>query len=174
MDTSSTRRRFFRTAGGVSLAAVATTAAAPPVSATGLGSQTTDGTIEPGPATDLVQRFCTAWSRLDAAELGAFFTEDATYRNIPIPGVCSGREAIQEALAGQIQVLQYTTLTVQSAVSWQNTVIATRIDSFRYTNSDHDVDLPIVGVFQLTPDFLYFTSWVDYFDLAQSEFETVG
>ncbi|MGW3287890.1 hypothetical protein ACWDR3_24995 [Streptomyces sp. NPDC001002] len=174
MDTSSARRRFFRTVGGVSLATVATAAGTSPASAAQLGPQTDSGTIEPGPATDLVRKFCAVWSHLDAAELGAFFTADATYQNIPIPGVYSGREAIQEALAGQIRVLQYTTLTVLSAVSWKHTVMATRIDSFRYTNSDHDVDLPIVGVFQLTPDFRHFTSWVDYFDLAQSEFETVG
>ncbi|MFD4601736.1 nuclear transport factor 2 family protein [Streptomyces sp. NPDC058464] len=172
MEIRSTRRALLRTAGGVSLGATALATGGAPASAAPSLPET-DGTLEPGQGTALVQRFCAAWSNLDAAELAAFFTEDATYQNIPLPGVIAGRDAIQQALAEQIRILQYTTLNIQKAVSWRNTVIATRVDSYRYTNADHDVDLPIVGVFELTADFRQFTSWVDYFDLGQSEFGTV-
>ncbi|MFK0153690.1 nuclear transport factor 2 family protein [Streptomyces sp. NPDC090493] len=168
----STRRGLLRAAGGVSLGAIGSGAVGRPAPAAPSLPET-GGALEPGPGTALVQRFCAAWSNLDAAELADFFAADATYQNIPLPGVVTGRDAIQQALAEQIRILQYTTLTIQKAVSWRNTVIATRVDSYRYTNADHDVDLPIVGVFELTPDFRRFTSWVDYFDLGQSEFETV-
>ncbi|MGW7541135.1 nuclear transport factor 2 family protein [Streptomyces sp. NPDC054770] len=171
MDIRSTRRGLLRAAGGASLGAIGLATAGAPASAAPPLPET-DGALQPGPGTALVQRFCTAWSNLDAAELAAFFAEDATYQNIPLPGVITGRDAIQQALAEQIRILQYTTLDIQQAVSWRNTVIATRVDSYRYTNADHDVDLPIVGVFELTPDFRRFTSWVDYFDLGQSEFGT--
>ncbi|WP_089101331.1 nuclear transport factor 2 family protein [Streptomyces hyaluromycini] len=171
MAIRSTRRGLFRAAGGASLGVIGLGTAGGPASAAPSLPET-GGALEPGPGTALVQRFCAAWSNLDAAELAAFFAQDATYQNVPLPGVITGRDAIQQALAEQIRILRYTTLHIQKAVSWRNTVIAIRVDSYRYTNADHDVDLPIVGVFELTPDFRQFTSWVDYFDLGQSEFGT--
>ena len=43
---------------------------------------------------EVVRRFCAAWSdNVGAAELAAFFTDDAVYHNIPLAPV-TGREAI--------------------------------------------------------------------------------
>ena len=43
---------------------------------------------------EMVRRFCAAWSdNMGAAELAAFFTEDAVYHNIPLEQV---REAYTE------------------------------------------------------------------------------
>ena len=43
---------------------------------------------------EVVRRFCAAWSEnVAAAELAAFFTDDAVYHNIPLAPV-TGREAI--------------------------------------------------------------------------------
>lgn len=160
------RRRFIRAA-GVSLTATAAMTLSPrPASA--------ESARELGPGAKLVERFCAVWSNLNARELAAFFTENAVYQNMPIPGVISGRDAIEQNLAGQMAVLQYTTLNIKQIVAHRNTVIATRVDSFRFVNADHDVNLPIVGVFELARDFRHFTSWADYFDLAQSEYSTVS
>jgi limonene-1,2-epoxide hydrolase len=160
------RRRFVKAAGVTLAATAATTLSSRPASAEGVG--------EPGPGTKLVESFCATWSHLNASKLAAYFTANAVYQNMPIPGVISGRDAIKQNLADQISVLQYTTLNIKQIVAYRNTVIATRVDSYRFVNADHDVDLPIVGVFELAPDFRHFTSWTDYFDLAHSEYSTVS
>jgi len=51
----------------------------------------------------VVRRFCKAWSdNLGAAELAAFFTDDAVYHNIPLAPV-TGREAIAKNIASFIR-----------------------------------------------------------------------
>jgi limonene-1,2-epoxide hydrolase len=160
------RRRFVKAA-GVTLAATAAT--------TLFSRSASAGDVrQPGPGTKLVENFCAAWSHLDAQTLAAYFTANAVYQNMPIPGVICGRDAIEQNLADQISVLQYTTLSIKQIVAYRHTVMATRVDSYRFVNADHDVNLPIVGVFELTPDFRHFTSWTDYFDLPQSEYSTVS
>ena len=48
---------------------------------------------------EVVHRFCAAWSdNIGAAELAAFFTDDAVYHNIPLAPV-TGREAIANTIA---------------------------------------------------------------------------
>jgi limonene-1,2-epoxide hydrolase len=160
------RRRFVKAAGVTLAATAATTLSSRPASA--------EDVSERGPGAKLVESFCAAWSHLNAPKLAAYFTADAVYQNMPIPGIISGRDAIKQNLADQISVLQYTTLHIKQIVAYQNTVIATRVDSYRFVNADHDVNLPIVGVFGLAPDFRHFTSWTDYFDLSQSEYSTVS
>src|SRR5712671_941078 len=52
---------------------------------------------------EVVRRFCAAWSdNLGAAELAAFFTDDAVYHNIPLEPVI-GKEAIAKNIASFIR-----------------------------------------------------------------------
>src|SRR5205085_6683321 len=52
---------------------------------------------------EVVRRFCAAWSdNIGAAELAAFFTDDAVYHNIPLAPV-TGREAIANNIASFIR-----------------------------------------------------------------------
>src|SRR4029434_4119889 len=52
---------------------------------------------------ELVRRFCAAWSdNVGAAELAAFFTDDAVYHNTPLAPV-TGREAIASTIASFIR-----------------------------------------------------------------------
>ena len=47
---------------------------------------------------DVVRRFCAAWgNNMAAAELAAFFTDDAVYHNIPLTPVI-GRQAIAKTI----------------------------------------------------------------------------
>ena len=45
--------------------------------------------------TQLIEDFCRAWSRLDPAELAAYFTEDGVYHNMPA-GPVQGRAEIEQ------------------------------------------------------------------------------
>jgi limonene-1,2-epoxide hydrolase len=52
---------------------------------------------------EVVRRFCAAWSdNMEAAELAAFFTEDAVYHNIPQEPV-TGRENIAKTIASVLR-----------------------------------------------------------------------
>jgi len=56
-----------------------------------------------GEPIEVVRRFCAAWSdNIGAAELAAFFTDDAVYHNIPLAPV-TGREAIANNIASFIR-----------------------------------------------------------------------
>ena len=48
----------------------------------------------------------------------------------------SGRDAIEQNLVDQIAVIQYTTLNINQIVAYDRTVIATRVDSYRFVNAD--------------------------------------
>jgi limonene-1,2-epoxide hydrolase len=53
---------------------------------------------------EVVRRFCAAWSaNMGAAELAAFFTEDAVYHNIPQEPV-TGRENIATMIASVLRL----------------------------------------------------------------------
>jgi len=66
---------------------------------------------------ELVRRFCAAWSdNVGAAELAAFFTDDAVYHNIPMAPV-TGREAIANNIASFIRPARQESRASSSASS---------------------------------------------------------
>jgi limonene-1,2-epoxide hydrolase len=108
----------------------------------------------------IIREFLAAWSNLDPVELAAYFTEDGVYHNMPSDPV-SGRENIQNFIAGFIRPWQETEWEILSLVAEGNTVIAERVDKTVVANQP--VDLPVVGVFIL--DNGKIKEWRDYFDL---------
>src|SRR3989442_15179674 len=90
--------------------AAAATGGAGIVSAVGLasmGAQPSANTIDHRRSQmespiEVVRRFCAAWNAdVGAAELAAFFTDDAVYHNIPLAPV-TGRKAISNNFASFI------------------------------------------------------------------------
>lgn len=109
----------------------------------------------------IIRDFIAAWSRLDAAELGAYFTEDGTYYNMPMEPV-SGRENVQNFIAAFLGGWTQTDWDVLNLVSAGNVVIAERLD--RTVAGDKKVDLPCCGVFEMEDGKI--KVWRDYFDMA--------
>ena len=109
----------------------------------------------------VVRDFIAAWSRLDAAELAAFFTEDGVYHNMPARPV-AGRAAVQGFIAGFIKDWTATEWDVLNIVEAGDVVIAERLDRTRV--GDKPVDLPCCGVFEMSGGKI--KVWRDYFDLA--------
>ena len=109
----------------------------------------------------VIRDFIAAWSRLDAAELAAFFTEDGVYHNMPTRPI-AGREAVQGFIAGFAKDWSATTWEILNIVAHGNVVIAERIDRTRV--GDKRVDLPCCGVFEMAGGKI--KVWRDYFDLA--------
>lgn len=160
MRQHTTRRGLLATAGA---AVVATTVAPGAASAAPSGPR-------PGADVRLVKDFCAAWKHHDADALARYFAKDAVYVNAPIPGVIRGRSAIREALQVQIDAIQYTTLALKRVVSQHGVVFTERLDIFRYVGDDLDIALPIVGVFCVSADRRFISSWTDYFDLGQAQY----
>jgi limonene-1,2-epoxide hydrolase len=109
----------------------------------------------------LIREFIKAWSRLDAAELASYFTEDGCYFNIPTQPVC-GRANIEKMIKGFIATWTETVWEVKTLIAAGDVVIAERLDKTKTTKGN--VDLPCVGVFELRDGKI--KEWRDYFDLS--------
>ena len=111
--------------------------------------------------TDLIVEFCQAWSRLDPAELAAYFTEDGVYHNMPA-GPVAGREAIENFIQGFAGGWTKTDWEILNLAESGDVVIAERLD--RTLAGDKAVDLPCTGVFTIRDGKI--AVWRDYFDLG--------
>ncbi len=109
----------------------------------------------------IIREFIAAWSRLDADELSAYFTEDGTYHNIPIAPV-SGRANVRDMIAEFIAPWTETEWEVVTLVASGDVVVAERVD--RTKAGTKSVDLPCTGVFEMEGGKIKI--WRDYFDLG--------
>jgi limonene-1,2-epoxide hydrolase len=116
---------------------------------------------------ELVRRFCAAWSNdASAAELAAFFTDDAVYHNIPMEPV-RGREAIANNFASFIRPgapgIETLHLRVINIAANGPVVLTERVDSFKLPGKSFE--LQVMGTFEVHDGKI--SAWRDYFDLNQ-------
>ena len=112
--------------------------------------------------TDIVRRFCAAWSNIDPDELAGFFTDDAVYHNIPISPV-TGRDTIKSTIAGFTGGLEKVEFRVRNIVADGPIVMTERVDVFVLPNGT--VELPVMGTFEVRDGKI--AAWRDYFDMKQ-------
>jgi limonene-1,2-epoxide hydrolase len=110
----------------------------------------------------LVREFCDAWSRRDADELAAYFTDDAVYHNIPMQPI-AGREAIRGFLKGFLAMVESAEFRMLHLVADGDVVMTERVDSFRLAGREGGI--PVAGVFEISNGKI--AAWRDYFDLTQ-------
>ena len=116
---------------------------------------------------ELVRRFCAAWSDdMGAAELAAFFTEDAVYHNIPLEPII-GRANIAATIdsflrpgAPGIEGIDFRVINIAANGP---VVMTERVDVFRLP--DRSFELPVMGTFEITDGKI--SAWRDYFDMNQ-------
>jgi limonene-1,2-epoxide hydrolase len=116
---------------------------------------------------EVVRRFCAAWSDdVGAAELAAFFTDDAVYHNIPLAPV-TGRKAIANNLATFIRPgapgIESLHLRVLNIAADGPVVLTERVDVFRLPNKSFE--LQVMGTFEVSDGKI--NAWRDYFDQNQ-------
>ena len=111
----------------------------------------------------IVRRFCDAAARRDVKELGAYFTEDAVYHNIPVAPV-SGRAAIEATLEQFLRPATSCAFEMVAIASNGNVVLTERVD--RFVLGGKTIALPVMGTFELTADGKI-SAWRDYFDMQQ-------
>ena len=116
---------------------------------------------------EVVRRFCAAWSEnVGAAELAAFFTDDAVYHNIPLAPV-TGREAIAHTIASFIRPgapgIESIEFGVINIAANGPVVMTERVDVFRLR--DKSFELQVMGIFEVRDGKI--NAWRDYFDMNQ-------
>jgi limonene-1,2-epoxide hydrolase len=95
---------------------------------------------------EVVRRFCAAWSdNVEAAELAAFFTDDAVYQNIPFEAV-AGRDAIADNIDSFVRPgppgIESIDFRVMNIAANGPVVMTERVDVFRLP--DKSFELPVV------------------------------
>jgi limonene-1,2-epoxide hydrolase len=116
---------------------------------------------------ELVRRFCAAWSDdVGAAELAAFFTDDAVYHNIPLAPVI-GRKAIANNIASFIRPgapgIESLHLRVINIAANGPVVMTERVDVFKLPGKSFE--LQVMGTFEVRDGRI--SAWRDYFDMNQ-------
>ncbi|HXO84405.1 MAG TPA: limonene-1,2-epoxide hydrolase family protein [Gemmatimonadales bacterium] len=120
-----------------------------------------------------MRSFCAAWGdNLGAAELAAFFTDDAVYHNIPMAPVI-GRAAIEKnigsfirpgkAAAPGIVPVESIDFRIINIAANGPVVMTERVDVF--TLAGKTFELPVMGTFEVKDGKI--SAWRDYFDINQ-------
>jgi limonene-1,2-epoxide hydrolase len=117
--------------------------------------------------TEVVRRFCAAWSDdMGSDDLAAFFTDEAVYHNIPLTPV-TGRENIAENIQSYIRPgppgIESIDFRVINIAANGPVVMTERVDTF--TVSDRSFELQVMGIFEVTDGKI--NAWRDYFDANQ-------
>jgi limonene-1,2-epoxide hydrolase len=116
---------------------------------------------------EVVRRFCAAWSNnAGAAELAAFFTDDAVYLNIPLAPV-TGRAAIADTIASVLRPgppgIEGIEFRVINIAANGPVVMTERVDVFRLPGKSFE--LQVMGTFEVSDGKI--SAWRDYFDMNQ-------
>jgi limonene-1,2-epoxide hydrolase len=117
--------------------------------------------------TEVVRRFCAAWSEdMGSDDLAAFFTDNAVYHNIPLTPV-TGRENIAENIQSYIRPgppgIESIDFRVVNIAANGPVVMTERVDTF--TVSDRSFELQVMGIFEVIDGKI--NAWRDYFDANQ-------
>jgi|TARA_Y100000310_G_scaffold282900_1_gene304490 limonene-1,2-epoxide hydrolase len=110
---------------------------------------------------DLIRNFISAWSRLDADELGEYFAEDGVYHNMPA-GPVIGKARIKQFIAGFIADWTSTEWDIINLLDDGELVMVERVDRTRV--GDKPIELPCLGVFEMADGKIRI--WRDYFDMG--------
>lgn len=111
----------------------------------------------------IVNEFCDAVTKKDVDRAMALIADDCLYHNIPLDPI-QGKAAIQQTLAGFLQLLGAIEIETLHQTCTGNVVMNERIDYF-YPEGKGRVGLPVAGIFEVKDGKI--TSWRDYFDTKQ-------
>ncbi len=100
-----------------------------------------------------------AWSSGDARSLGAFFSEDAEYRNGALPAV-KGRDAIVTSLTEMMRMGGEIDVDLIHIFTDGPLVMTERVDYVKFP--EKTVSLRIAGVLEIHDGVI--TAWRDYYD----------
>ncbi len=109
----------------------------------------------------VVAEFIAAVESKDLDRAVALLTEDVSYENVPIDPIV-GRDMVRATLDGFLGGASEVDWPVHRQLVDDNVVMNERVDRFKI--GDGWLELPVVGVFEVTDDGLI-SLWRDYFDM---------
>ena len=112
--------------------------------------------------TEVVKKFCAAWSDNDLDALMAFFTDDAVYHNIPIDPV-KGVDTIRSTIEGFTGGVEKIEFRLDNIAADGDVVMTERVDVFHLPGKS--IELPVMGTFEVRDGKI--AAWRDYFDMQQ-------
>jgi limonene-1,2-epoxide hydrolase len=111
---------------------------------------------------DFMAASISVWSSGDATTLAAFFSENAEYRNGPLPLV-RGRDLIVTSLTEMMSIGGEVDVELVQMVADGPVVMTERVDYV--TLGEKTAGLRIAGVFEVHNGVI--TAWRDYFDATE-------
>jgi limonene-1,2-epoxide hydrolase len=111
---------------------------------------------------DFIAASISVWSSGDATTLAAFFSEDAEYRNGPLPLV-RGRDLIVLSLTEMMSIGDEVDIDLIHMVVDGPVVMTERVDYVKF--GEKTAGLRIAGVFEVHNGVI--TAWRDYFDATE-------
>jgi limonene-1,2-epoxide hydrolase len=112
-----------------------------------------------------VLEFWEAWGTRDEEAIMSYFSDDATYHNVPVAPIV-GAVAIRSTVQTFLQLFQSVRIETLSSAASGEVVHTERVDHFRVYNGNA-VTLPVAGTLYMAGGKIYL--WRDYFDLAAFE-----
>ena len=112
----------------------------------------------------LVRQFLDACVRADPDEFASYFTEDATWWNVPWQPI-QGREAIRNTLRQGAEHMTAQPWEVRHILAGGEIVMTERVDHFLVGN--RQISVPCMGIFELRDGKI--AAWRDYWDLKHFE-----
>jgi limonene-1,2-epoxide hydrolase len=113
---------------------------------------------------ELATRVCEGWSTFSREDFGEVFAPDVEYRNMPLPEVQRGPDAIYEVLR-RIPPRFEVRLKLLHLLCDERVAMAERLESFTPRQGGESFDLPVLGIFEFAGGKI--RAWRDYFDLRQ-------
>ena len=115
-------------------------------------------TPDPSDAGAIVTAFCDCWEQGDPDAVMAFFTDDATYHNIPWDPLV-GKQAIDDFVRPFLSTSSISFETTLQVVDG-NIVMNERLDTLDLGKGPSTI--PVMGVFEIADGKI--SKWRDYFD----------
>ena len=113
---------------------------------------------------EVVNAFIDSWHSMDVDKIMEFFTDDATYINIPIEPPNRGKKAIRRFARGFISKMSEVEFIVHHQIEGPNGIVMNeRTDRLNFNGKQ--IELPVMGVFELTDGKI--KAWRDYFDMEK-------
>jgi limonene-1,2-epoxide hydrolase len=111
--------------------------------------------------TEVVQEFCTAFTRKDLDTIGRLLADDVVYHNVGMePAV--GKEAALASIKGFLDMSESLEFEIHRLAVDGDTVLTERTDTFTINGAKSPI--PVMGAFDLRDDLI--VAWRDYFDMG--------
>ena len=108
---------------------------------------------------EVVRAEMQAWSTLDADQIMAYFTADATWMPSLEHPTAQGYEEVRQAVEEFLRSMTWAELEILNVAVAGNVVLTERVD--RFIIDGKKLDTPGMGIFEVDGDKI--TAWRDYF-----------